>query len=179
VVEGKTPVGYSEPQLPLLALQTLPIPTVEANPEAGADFDAGQVKGMFYDDLCCAKLSDPLTAGVNQCSLPGERPRPGLAPCCAGLECASTPDGTRCQEPYQACLPEEAVCILDSDCCGDWESKLAGDCVSNRCSLCGASDGDFLGAECEEDSDCCGANDNPPTAYCAGDGPERHCTQFN
>jgi hypothetical protein len=162
-----------------LALQALPIPTQEADPNAGADFDASQVKGMFYDDLCCAKLADPVTAGVNQCSLPGERARPGLAPCCAGLECASTPNGTRCQVPEQACLPEEAVCVLDSDCCGDPASKLAGDCVSQHCAMCGESYGDFLGAECEEDSDCCGAKDNPPTAYCAGDGANRNCARVN
>jgi hypothetical protein len=165
VVEGVKDVGYSEPQVPLLVLPMLPEPTEEVDPDAGDPFDASLVKGMFYDSLCCAKVGDPLTVGVDQCLMPGDRAvRGGAVPCCAGLECQETAVGTRCRTPIEECLPEDAPCASDGECCDVGDGR--GVCnVDGVCAACG-TEVSGVGTPCAEDSDCCGGDLVPQLHFC-------------
>jgi hypothetical protein len=173
VVEGKRDVGYSEPQVPLLVLPMLEEPTEEFDPDAGDPFDDSDVKGFFYDSLCCAKLGEPVTQGVDQCLMPEDRAvRGGPVPCCAGLECQETAVGTRCRTPIQECLPADAPCASDGECCdvGDAEGVCN---VNGVCAACGV-EVSGVGTPCAENSDCCGGDLVPPLTYCDDEGSCRN-----
>jgi hypothetical protein len=171
-VEGVTPVGYSENQVPLLVLRPLPLDKLD-DPDDGTDFVDTQVGGMLYDNLCCAKATDPVFSGNRQCSLADERPKPGdLPPCCGILECAALEGGgTRCIEPAGACTPQDEACTDDAQCCSDpyYSDFTEGRCEASSCTTC-IKLGNDGGPSCETDSDCCGGDEVPQQAYCGGYG---------
>lgn len=168
-VEGVTPVGYSEAQVPLLILRPLPLDNLD-DPDEGTPFDDSQVKGMFYDSLCCAKAAIPTTPNERQCSLPDEIPTPGgPPPCCGTLECQKGPDGgTHCVEPVDACTPTDEACTEDAQCCSsdDFPEGTDGRCVASTCTTCimPTSGEGFI--TCDTDSDCCGGDLVPQETYC-------------
>ena len=172
-IEGVTPVGYSESQVPLLVLRPLSLDHLD-DPEDGTDFDDSQVGGMFYDSLCCAKATDPAFPGNRQCSLAEERPKPGdPPPCCGILECAQLEDGgTRCIEPVGACTPQDEACTDDAQCCSlaYYPEYTEGRCEASTCTTCIQPGNDAYGPSCETDSDCCGGDQVPQQTYCDGYG---------
>jgi hypothetical protein len=171
-VEGTTPVGYSESQVPLLVLRPLSLDQLD-DPDEGTEFDDTQVAGMFYDNLCCAKATDPAPSN-RQCSLPDERPKPGEPPpCCGSLVCEEQSDGgTRCVEPTGACTPPDEACTDDAQCCGlsYYPDDTEGRCVASTCETCIKPYNDTYNVRCEDDSDCCGGDEVPQQAYCGAYG---------
>lgn len=157
VAEGTNDVGMSEPQVPLLVMQPLEAPAEIPPPHSGdATFDKTDVQGMFYDSLCCAKPTDPVTDGVDQCTIDGIYPkRGGPVPCCPGFKCKIDPDGhgSRCQFD---CRTNGQTCGDDSQCCPIANFDVS--CGDNgTCQKCGHATKDpNQGAPCNQSSDCCG-----------------------
>jgi hypothetical protein len=160
VVEGTTDMGLSEPQVPLLVLEPLEEDSgIEAvDPPNPEEFQSGKVQGMFYDNLCCAKLTDSAPAGTDVCLISGNRPvRGGPVPCCAGSRCAIIIDlGTRCVVDAE-CQPNDGYCNTTADCCD--ETAM---CSNHRCTV-GGGDCAPEGSACSENTACCNqAECSPP-----------------
>jgi hypothetical protein len=136
--------------------------------DASVDFDGGDVKGMFYDDLCCAKGDDPVTNGVDQCTTPDMRPTPdGPVPCCADLECRRVAGvGKRCLPPLAECSEEGEACTELILCCEGLRCAIDG--PVGTCEVpCGEpAIGSEPGDACGQDSDCCFSDITPPMTEC-------------
>jgi hypothetical protein len=155
IVDGTTDMGLSEARVPLLMLPRLPVPDEEAPPPSAPaqPFETGQVRAMFYDNLCCTNLGDPVQPGKDQCTIGKVRPeRFGAVPCCPGLECKIVVDaGSRCFVK-DACQPNGGNCETAADCCDDTAA-----CTAERKCVVGGCGGP--GAECQGDADCCGGGE--------------------
>jgi hypothetical protein len=143
-----TPMGRAEAQVPLMVLAYLPTTPDAGTPDAGdagvIRFDAGPVQKMFYDNLCCAKVSE-------HCSLTG-------APqCCPGSTCTDAGGvlGVLCT---QSCNDFGTHCAQNKDCC-------SGNCGSNGICL-GACAG--VGGQCAIDNDCCPGSQCSANGKCVG-----------
>jgi hypothetical protein len=171
-VGGTPPMGLAEQQFPLTVLMHLPAnsqPFVDAGADGGdggdagdagdgaiatvpvptVEFDASDIQGFFYDDLCCVKANatcstsgtphccpdftcvSPDDSGtgtcVVQCIADGGACRPGSpAGCCAGTSCNA--NGV-CAPPVP-CIPAgqscngnlSAVCCTTGTSCNDFDT---------------------------------------------------------
>jgi hypothetical protein len=133
---GDIAMGLSEQQVPLTQLAYLSIP---ADPGPSVPFDKSQVVGMFYDNLCCAKLTEHCT--------PPNGAAPPPPPCCPGLVCNLPEAGTF---GFATCGPgcgaEGQSCQASTDCCSPFV------CGSlKRCQKCALEN-----QPCASQADCCG-----------------------
>jgi hypothetical protein len=144
VASGQTPMGLSEPQVPLMQLAYLS-PTTSEGSDAGPpknsgtpfSFDSGAVQSMFYDDLCCAKAG-------GACS-PTGTPR-----CCPDSVC-SVPTGSDAGTCQVQCQAQGGHCSVDNDCCQPKMMTQAAKCGEfNTCVECSNP-----GGACTSQSDCC------------------------
>ena len=122
-------MGISEPQVPILLFEPLPLPSeTTPAPNGEADFIPGELGRPFYDDLCCSAVGQPC----------GTVDTPG---CCGDLQCVGggSAPGT-CTE----CQPTGAACDAYHPCCS------GNDCNGGVCGAC-----QTLGNYCDENADCC------------------------
>jgi hypothetical protein len=191
IVEGTTAMGMSEAQVPLLVLDHVEVPGEGEEPTAPlVDFNADTVEGMFYDDLCCAKVGEEVLIETDQCLTGGGATRGGPVPCCPGSRCAIIIDvGTRCVVDA-TCQPNGGFCNTTADCCDETaecgaDHKCApggnecvpegGGCGATNATCCGTAacsppGGPSgvcytcppTGTVCDEDIDCCGGPGGGP-----------------
>lgn len=122
-------MGLSEPQVPILLLEPVPLPS-ETDPPTGAQsFVPGELGEAFYDDLCCSQLNQPC----------GTLDTPS---CCGELGCVIDSKGLgKCSD----CRPTGATCDGYNPCCSGNDCNGAG-----TCEACQMDD-----QPCEENADCC------------------------
>jgi hypothetical protein len=157
-VEGTSNMGLGEAQttLPVLAAVEVPAtaPTGTVTP-----FDNSQMKGAFYDNLCCSKPGEA-------CPLPGQEPTATSAPCCPGESCKSnSTDPTAPGACVVACKNQGAACTTAQDCCDapPNQNNVVATCDTdtNTCGTCINP-----GGSCKQDSDCCGGSGPNQFASC-------------
>ncbi|HYJ08859.1 MAG TPA: hypothetical protein VEX18_07610, partial [Polyangiaceae bacterium] len=123
-------MGLSEPQLPIILLEPLPLPSENDLPLDGAEeFEPGELERPFYDDLCCSQLGE-------KC---GTVDTPS---CCGELGCEVGGDGVgTCSD----CRPTGATCDSYTGCCAGNECSGGGTCEACQ----------RIGDACEVNADCC------------------------
>jgi hypothetical protein len=144
VASGQNAMGLSEPEVPLMQLASLTVPSgttggADAGTGTSVDFDPTALQSVFYDRLCCV-------AAGGTCE--------GEQLCCPGSTCQIPPDATLL---VGTCTPQcehiDQGCKVDNDCCNDPPTSTLNRCITStgRCEACFSDNS----KSCTEGHDCC------------------------